>query len=89
MDTNDHISRILSLAFDHEVFRVYPGGPLMDVSEIVSNDSMVKAAIERLDCMQRTPNELTTEDEINIAAMVKNCAARLRKKHDASSSQKS
>ena len=45
--TSDQL-RILRLPFDHELFRCYPGGPLMDALTIVFDESALKRALEVL-----------------------------------------
>ena len=72
--------RILSLDFDHDVFRAWTTGPWTNADYVVCDERRLAAAITRLDRLERTPKELTREQRDALACMVHGCSERVRGK---------
>ena len=75
---DDACQRILALPFDHDAFRLWPTGPLMSIEDVVCDDAILAATIERLDRHEVTPVELSREQHEELTLMVRNCCERAR-----------
>lgn len=75
---NDAQQRILTLPFDHDVFRLWPTGPWMSIENVVFDDAILAATVERLDRHEVTPVELSREQHEELTLMVRNCCERAR-----------
>lgn len=81
-ETWDMQKRLLALEFDHDVFRMWPTGPLADVLDVVHDEGRLRAATQRLEAFERIESgKLSPEQRYRIAHIVHECCERARRQH--------
>ena len=81
-------SRIKALDFDHELLRSYPGGALIDRDDILSDETRTRAAIRRLDVIEKAPTSLTQSQKEFVQKMLYDCNERLKRRGISKASRK-
>ena len=74
--SDNNLTRLLALDFDHYVFRTYPGGPFVDPTQM-SAEQMQKAVSELEASIETRP--WTDEDRCRMKTLIERATARLKK----------
>lgn len=74
--TKDMGTRILSLDFDHDVFRMWPTSSLTRVGYILMDEPRLHAAVKRLDTIESA--DVSDIDCVYVTTMLRTCYKRKR-----------